>query len=665
MSIATLRPLTSEQESVWMEAEVQGDLDRGRMEWLHTNGAGAYASSTVAQMHTRRYHGLLVAALDPPKRRHVIISHMDARLDIGDEHHDLGTHQFPNVVPTPGYRYLQRFNQDPLPRWTWNVGAGTFEQTLALVRGQNALVLRYMWRGPGPVTLTVRPLLALRPFHVVVREHGSMVQSVELRQGEVRVRPVPSIPRVVFGHKATFIGSPDWWRRFEYLVEQARGLDFQEDLWTPGIFSIPMTPGVPTYIVGSVETLPSRPPDELMEETAAVLSRDDPGPGSSITLRRLSIAASAFRADQAPEPGIISGYPWFEVWGRESLVALPGLYLVQNNTDGARAVLKTLVGKMADGLVPNRLPDEGLAPEYHASDPTLWLFEAARLYAERAGFDDAFLRGPLFDALVTAYQALSKGTRHNIHITAEGLFAAADPGFALTWMDAKIGDWVVTPRAGLAVELQALWARACDTLASFATAFGKPELASHARDAHARCVFAFRRRFWCEATGYPYDVISEPQGNGAWQDATIRPNAVIALAVEPRLFDAHQAASLLSVAERDLLMPVGLRTLTPNSATYCGHYAGGVRARDEAYHQGTIWPFLVGFYVRAARRLRPNDPAARAQLEKLVQSTFANTSALGQVPEVADAEPPHRPGGCIAMAWSVAELLRALAWDLA
>lgn len=664
MSIATLRPLTSEQDSVWLGADIGGDLNRGRIEWLHTNGAGAYASSTAAQMHTRRYHGLLVAALEPPRKRHVIISHMDARIDVGDERHDLGTHQFPHVVPTGGYRFLQRFDQDPLPRWTWKVGAGTFEQTLALARGQNALVLRYLWRGPGPVTLTVRPLLALRGFHVLVAEQGSMVQSVELRQGEVRVRPIPSMPRVVFGHRATFIGSPDWWHRFEYLVEQARGLDFQEDLWTPGIFSIPLQPGVPAYVTGSLDALPSRPPQELMEETAAVLLRDDPGPGRSHTYRRLSIAAGAFRADQASDPGIISGYPWFEVWGRDSLVSLPGLYLVHNLVDGARAVMKTLIARMADGLVPNRLPDEGRAAEYHAADPTLWLFEAARLYAEKVGYDDTFLRGPLFEALVTGYRAFLKGTRHNIHVTHEGLFAAADPGFALTWMDAKIGEWVVTPRAGLPVELQALWARACDTLDTLATAFGHTALAAEARDAHARALFAFRRRFWCEATGYPYDVISEPHGNSAWQDPTIRPNAVIALAVEPRLFDAQQAASLLAVAERDLLTPVGLRTLAPRTPGYCGRYAGGVRDRDAAYHEGTVWPFLVGFYVRAMRRLRPNDPVVRAQLEKLVQSTVSNCLAIGQVPEVADAEPPHRPGGCIAQAWSVGELLRALAWDL-
>jgi predicted glycogen debranching enzyme len=653
------------KDSVWPSVQVDRDLERGRMEWLHTNGAGAYASSTIAQLHTRRYHGLLVAALEPPRSRHVILSHMDITLDLGAERIELGTHQFPKVLPTGGFRYLTRFDQDPLPRWTWSLERGQFEQKLGLVRGQNAVVLRFVWQGSEPITLSARPLLALRPFHTLVHEHGSMVQSVELRQGEVRVRPVPSLPRLVFRHSATFIGSPDWWRRFEYLVEQARGLEFFEDLWTPGVFSIPIVPGEPVHIVMGVENAPSDDPAALLAETASAIARSDPGPSASLTVRRLHVAAEDFCAARAQTPGIISGYPWFEVWGRDALVSMPGLYFAKNKIEESRKVLAALIDQMQDGLVPNRIPDETGVPEYHAADVTLWLFEAARTYAEKVGNDDGFLRGALFEALVRAFESSLAGTRHNIHVTEQGLFAASDPGFALTWMDAKVGDWVVTPRAGLPVELQALWARACDTLAGFAAAFGKPDLAARAAQAHERAVVAFRRRFWCDTTGYPFDVISEPEGQGAWSDSTIRPNAVVALAVEPRLFDDHQAASLLSVAERDLLTPAGLRTLAPQGWGYCGRYGGGVSQRDAAYHQGTVWPFLTGFYVRAVRRLRPDNAAERQALIGLVESVAANALAVGQVPELADAQAPHLPGGCIAQAWSVAELLRALAWDLA
>jgi len=652
------------EETIWPGVAVDGDLERARDEWLHTNGAGAYASSTVAQLHSRRYHGLLVAALDPPRRRHVILSHMDATVHAGTHRYELDTHQFPGVVPTPGYRHLARFDQDPLPRWTFQLPEGELEQTLALVRGENAAVLRYTWHGAAAVEVRLRPLMALRPFHALVREHGSMIQSVELRQAEVRVRPVPALPRVVFGHTATFIGSPDWWRRFEYLAEQGRGLDFQEDLWTPGTFAVRLLPHTPAFIVVAVEALPRGAPSQLMADAARVVSECDPGSKQTKAVRVLSVARDAFLVKNAKqEQAIIAGYPWFEVWGRDTLIALPGLLLVQHDLDGARAILRTIIQQMQDGLVPNRLPDEGRPAEYHTADATLWLFEAARLYAEQVDDSDAFLGSELLGALASAFEAVQAGTRHNIHLTADGLYAAADAGFALTWMDAKVGQWAVTPRAGVPVELCALWTRGCDTLARLADAYGHPELATRARFAHERALAAFRRRFWCTATGYPYDVVSEVEG--AWNDESIRPNALIALAVEPRLFDEAQTSSILRVVERDLLTPAGLRTLSPRCPGYVERYSGSLKARDAAYHQGTVWPFLLGFYARAAMRVAPRDETRRARLRALVAGATHNTLALGQVPEVADAAFPHAPGGCVAQAWSVAELLRALVWDLA
>jgi predicted glycogen debranching enzyme len=652
-------------DTFWPAVRVDGVLERAKAEWLHTNGVGGYASSTVAQLNTRRYHGLLVAALEPPIRRHVILSHVDASLHVGNVRYDLETHQFPSVAPTGGFRHLSRFDQDPLPRWTFSLPTGVFEQTVGLVRRQNAVVLRYVWKGPLPIELRLRPLLAMRPFHALVREHGSMIQSVELRQGEVRVRPVPSLPRVVFGHDGTFIGSPDWWRRFEYLVEQERGLDFQEDLWTPGAFTLRLLPNTASFIVVATEQLPAGDPPALLAETARAITGRDPGVSHSRTRRLLSVARSAFVIEDVKEPVIIAGYPWFESWGRDALIALPGLLLVHQQTKTAAAVLHTLISHMQDGLVPNRVPDDGKPFDYHSADATLWLFEAARLYGEQVGTGDAFLRDELFGALTTAFRAIEKGTRHNIHLTAEGLFAADDPGFALTWMDAQAGGRAITRRAGLPVELQALWTRGCDTLATLAGALGDPELATHAKDAHARALFSFRRRFWCESTSYPYDVIPESPHDGAQGDASIRPNAVVALAVEPRLFDSQQAASILAVAERELVTSSGLRTLSPRETAYRGRYGGGVAARDFAYHSGTIWPFLLGFYIRAAVRQRPRDAALRQTLEKLCESAASSTLALGHVPQLADGDVPHYPGGAVAQAFSVAELSRALFWDLA
>ncbi|MET0593948.1 MAG: amylo-alpha-1,6-glucosidase [Polyangiaceae bacterium] len=665
MSVAPLSRPMVEDDTFWPSVRVDGALERAKVEWLHTNGTGSYASSTIAQLHTRRYHGLLVAALEPPLRRHVILSHVDVSVEVGANRHSLDTHQFPNVEPTGGYRLLTRFDQDPLPRWTWNLPSGVFEQTLGLVRGQNAVVMRYLWKGPFPVEVKLRPLLAMRPFHQLVREHGSMVHSVELRQGEVRVRPVPSLPRVVFGHDATFVGSPDWWRRFEYLVEQERGLDFQEDLWTPGIFTVRLLPNTASYLVAAIDQLPKGHAPDLLVQTARAISDRDPGPSYSRTRRVLSVSRTAFVTSEVENPVIIAGYPWFESWGRDSLIALPGLLLVHRDADVAARILRTLIANMEDGLVPNRIPDEGKAFDYHAADATLWLFEAARLYAEQVGANDPFLKTELVPALIAAFRAIEKGTRHNIHLTAEGLIAAADPGFALTWMDAKVDGHAVSPRAGLPIELQALWTRACDTMATLAAAQGNAKLAIVAKDAHARALFSFRRRFWCESTGYPYDVIPESPQDHASADASIRPNAVVALAVEPRLFDSQQAASILAIAERELVTPYGLRTLSPRHTNYRGRYRGDVRERDDAYHSGTAWPFLLGFYVRAVMRQKPRDPATRDALEKLVETAASNALALGHVPQLADGDPPHYPGGSVAQAFSVAELSRALFWDLA
>jgi predicted glycogen debranching enzyme len=651
--------------SVWPQVRVDGDIDRTRVEWVHANGAGGYASSTIARLHTRRYHGLLVAALEPPRKRHVILSHVDATLRMDGASVQLATHQFPGVPPIAGYRLLEQFSQDPLPRWTYRVHGGEFEHALCLARGANAVVLRYTWNGPRPLSLELRPLLALRAFHGLVREHGAMVQRVEMRQNEVSVRPVPSLPRVVFRHRGIFVGSPDWWRRFEYLAEQARGLDFQEDLWTPGVFRIELQPGAPAHLVCGVDRVPDRMPEEIMQETSDWLRSCDPGPQRAWSVRQLSIAADAFRADLAPIPGVIAGYPWFELWGRHTLLSLPGLYLVQGHVEQAQQVVLSLIQHMRDGLVPNRLPDDGSAAEYHAVDATLLLFDAARRIAKQSGATDPFVTSTLLPALTGIFEALSKGTRDGIHVTSDGLLAAGDHSTSLTWMDARVDGIPVTSRGGLPVEVQALWTQACDTLSWLAAQAGDEPMAKQVGEARDRAREAFRRRFWCEQTRYPYDFVSEEDhGPGAWADPSIRPNALAALAIDPELFSGEQAQQIIARAQAELLTPAGLRTLSAQDPHYRPTYNGGVAERDGAYHQGTVWPFLMGIYSRAVHHTYPGDvqraDAVRAQIEAMLTRSLA----LGQVSEIADGDAPHRPNGCVAQAVSVAELLRALVEDL-
>lgn len=686
----------------WIHVDVGGELERARAEWLHTNGAGGYASSTLAGMHTRRYHGLLVAALDPPRSRHVLLSHVDTIVTVSDNNGrpaatwEIAKHQFPGVDPRATPLHLVRFDQDPLPRWTYRVAGGELEVLLALVRGANAVVLRYRWRGPDPrmvgkssahgrngsgkpasdrIMLSLRPLLAMRNFHHTAHEHGGMQNRIELRplaadgQGtEVSVQPVRALPKLVFRSAGRFVGTPDWWRRFEYLVEHDRGLDFEEDLWTPGVFEVSLDAGAETFLtVGCDAAVPGEPTVHI-EAAAAELAAQDPGRDKSPLHRRLSVAAEAFRADRAKKPGILAGYPWFEVWGRDTLIALPGLYLVTGRVDGAVRILREMFAVMKDGLVPNRIPDAGEAPEFHTADATLWLFEACRLVSEQLGERHELVAREMVPALRDAFEAALIGTRNAIHVTSEGMFAAGVPGDSLTWMDARVDGKPITSRCGCPVELTALWAKGCETLAHLARASGEKQLAADADAAAERARAAFAARFWCEATGFPYDVVSErAAGDGSFADPAIRPNAVVALAVDPACFSRERAAAVVARSTELLLTPAGLRTLAPTDPAYKGRYEGGVASRDGAYHQGTVWPWLLGFHVRAALRAaatRAEREACVADLSRLVHQAAANALAVGQVPEIADGDPPHRPAGCFAQAWSVAELLRAAAWDL-
>jgi predicted glycogen debranching enzyme len=671
--------------------DVHRNVERARREWLCTNGAGAYAASTICGAHSRRYHGLLVASLDPPRARHVLLSAVDATVMIGEHRYDLSKHQFPGVDPSTSPFYLERFELSPLPTWTYSVGGATIEVTLGMARGQNATVLRYLLRGdvPGPSSaygptstrgggplLTLRPLLAARNFHHLQHENGGFMHRVELRAGghdeipaELRVKPTRDLPRVVFGYQGTFLGSPDWWRRFEYLAERDRGLDFHEDLWTPGVVETRLVEGVPTYLVAAVEHLPEAPPSALLAEAEAAIYALDPGPSRPPVERTLAVAADAFRCDLAAHPGVLAGYPWFEVWGRDTLIALPGLYLVPERVDGAVRILKEMIGVMQDGLVPNRIPDAGEAPEFHTADATLWLFEAARLVADKLGEDHPFVKDELLTALRSAFDAALRGTRNNIRITPEGLFAAGHPGDSLTWMDARVDNRAITSRVGCPVELSALWAKGCETLVHLARAAGDSELAARAVVACHNARRAFRERFFNEANGFCFDVL-DPD-NGLVGDPAVRCNAILALAVDPDCFTLDRAHALLERARNELVTPAGVRTLSPYDPQYKGRYRGGVLERDSAYHQGTVWQWPLGFYVRAAARHAKEHAGCnlpgidRDTLRRLVESAATNALCVGQVAEIADGDAPHAPNGCFAQAWSVSELYRALAWDLA
>lgn len=651
--------------------ETNGALGPAEREWLHTNGAGAYMMSTIALMHTRRHHGAFVAALPPPLGRHVIISHAETHVTLESERRSyrLSTHQFPSVAPTHGYRNLLSFAIDPIPRWVFQIGGYRLERHYCLARGKNALVMAYTFHGRGSARLHVRPLMPLRPVDKLVHEHGGMMQVISLKSGAVEIQPVPELPPVVFGHEGMFMGSPDWWRRFEYLADRSNGIDFQEDIWTPGVFELTLEPGRTVYLIASIGTLPREKPAELIDEAVRVLRAQDPGNERPESVRVLSVAAEQFCLDHAEPPSITAGYPWHAVLIRDWVMAMPGLLLARGRLDLVERMLPVLLGSMRGGLLPELLPEPTTQRPGKRSKPlpdaTLWLFEFARELERHAGIDEPLLKHQLFPALVRAFARFRMKKARITWLSKDGLVATGARNLALTWMDAHVGPHFFTPREGLAIEHQALWTRGTETLARLADHYGHPRLASLAREHCESARRAFRERFWCEDLDYPYDCLSEVRDRPeSWADRTIRPNALLALAVDPELFEDWQAQFIIERVRSELLTPVGVRSLSPNDPRYIGQFAGTVEEREAAYHRGTAWTHLLGFYVRAALKLAPDDMDVYYDLRGLVEQAIDSGCLLGQVAQLADGDAPHRTRGCPAQATSVAELLRALVVDL-
>ena len=655
------------RDGAWPSVDVSGAIERAEAEWLHTNGAGAYSMSTIALMHTRRHHGALVAALPPPLGRHVIVSHADLTLTVENDRksYRLATHQFPDVAPTPGYRNLLSFAQDPIPRWVFRTGNGTLERTLCLVRGENAVIMGYTWSGVGSARISLRPLMPLRPVDSLMHEHGGMEQLVALRPGAVELRPVERLPAIYFAHEGVFMGGPDWWRRFEYLADRGEHAKFQEDMWTPGVFELPLEPGRTSYLVASVGKLLTRPPAELVMEACEAISREALGVGRPAAVRLLSVAAEQFCLDAAKPPMVIAGYPWHAPYTRDFLLALPGLTLARGRVDLAARALPTLLSSQHGGFLPEFLAQPGQPRPKPLPDATLWLYEVARLMLPELGPEHAPLKRQLYNALVRSFARLRGGFRRWGWLSADGLLVNGADGVALTWMDARVGAEPVTPRRGIAIEQQALFTQATGTLATLADEAGNHKLGDACREAGVKARAAFRARFWCHDTDFPYDCVSESRdAQDAWVDPSIRPNALIALAVDPSLFEEWQARAIVARVKAELLTPRGIRSLSPLDPRYVSQFAGTLAEKELAYHQGTAWTHLLGFYVRAAIRVAPDDQELRDELRQVIEGALDGSVILGQIAQLADGDMPHRARGCPAQATSVAELLRALVIDL-
>jgi predicted glycogen debranching enzyme len=627
------------------------------LEWLETNGAGGFAMGTVAGANTRRYHGLLVASLRPPVERYVLLSRVEEDILCDGECHNLGAAQYPGVIAPSGFRMLEEFRQDPFPTWQYRTGCAVLEKRVFLVQGEQTVVVQY--RVSNKARLRVRPFLAYRDYHSLQHTNDGLRRHVEDQGPLLLIRPYEGLPALRIHHNgAGFVPVGNWYYRNEYRKEMERGLDFQEDVYSPGWVDFELLPGETAYIVATIEEHGSIRIENVRRWEASERERR-----AAITAKaksefeaRLNLAAEQFLVRRSNgSTTIIAGYPWFTDWGRDTMISLPGLLVTRGRTREAEDVLRGFLEAMDRGLIPNRFPDAGEKPEYNTADGTLWTFPAAWALRQ-AGSSEKFLKETFYPAAKEILEWHRRGTHFGIGVDAEDrLLCAGTEGTQLTWMDAKAGDWVVTPRHGKPVEINALWYNALRMMACFALEYAEPRYAAELEAEARRVRSSFEEKFWNPKRGCLYDRLA-PEG----PDERLRPNQIFALSLPFPLMNEDQRRSILEQVEVNLLTPVGLRTLAPDDPEYCGRYEGGPRERDGAYHQGTVWPWLLGPYLEARLRVLGETVDNLLYCRELLRNMEVELQGccLGSLAEIYDGDAPRRPKGAVAQAWSVAELLR-------
>jgi predicted glycogen debranching enzyme len=650
-------------------------------EWLLTNGLGGYASGSVHGANTRHYHGLLVSALAAPRGRHVMLSRIDATVSWAGGQALLGGACLADGPSGDAHRYLERFELDHrLPVWRYRFCETLLECAMVMQHGQNAVHIRYRIIAGEPLALRLRPFMAFRRHDALRSDGPPLRMAVAVEDGAVTLRdehgPLSLLlhtdPRSAPFHISEHIDSAAI-----YPAEIARGYDARESSTSPGYFDFALVAGASVTLVATTDG-----PDALRYGEASAFDHERRRLGHLLARARLPVddhfaarlvlaadqflvspagrAADTLRGHAAGSEArtVIAGYHWFGDWGRDTMIALEGLTLCTGHKHEAAEVLRTFSRYIRRGLIPNLFPEGAHAGLYHTVDGTLWLFHALGRY-HRASADDALLR-ELFPRLADVVGHHIRGTDFGIGVDpSDGLLRAGAAGYQLTWMDAKTGEHVVTPRRGKPVEIQALWYNALRLMAQWAEALGM-DAQMYAQCA-ARARASFDARFWNAAAGCLFDVVDvsdDASGQaGAPDDARIRPNQLFSMSLDYPVLARERWPAVLACVERELLTPYGLRTLGPSDPGYRGQYAGDLATRDAAYHQGTVWPWLLGAYVDASLRVHADPQRARHCL--LPFATHLLEAGVGSISEVFDGDAPFWPGGCIAQAWSVAEVLRA------
>ena len=653
-------------------------------EWLEADGRGSYASSSLCGANTRRYHGLLVAAVRPPAERYVLLSKIEATLIINGTRYELSTNQYPGTLHPRGFESLQSFSLSPFPVWTFNAGGATLTCTLFMPRteatdGASVALIYELTAAPeeAVIELEARPLIAFRHYHSLARERGDFnasyeTQLIENARGNdlrLRIKPDVHLPALECHSNAVeFSPEGNWYHNFEHLEEQRRGFDFQEDLYCHGALHFTFSRERRAFIVATTAAI-----DEAVTLAEVEQMREAETSRRAALQKAANDEATSLLVDAADKfiirragtgRSVIAGYHWFADWGRDTFLSLPGLMLTTGRYDDARATLHTYSEFISEGMIPNRFLDQPGAndiAEYNTVDATLWFFIAAYNYAVSSG-DHAFIGEQLYDRLAEVIDWHLRGTRYHIKVDeADGLLYAGDEGMALTWMDAQVEGYIPTQRRGKCVEINALWHAALRVMEHFAGKLRRREDADRYAKMATRAAKSFGKAFWHADRQCLYDVI-----NGEQRDGSIRPNQIFAVSLPFTLLPVTKARAVVRLVEQKLLTPYGLRTLAPDDPNYQGCYEGDARSRDLIYHQGMVWPFLLGHYVTAYLNAYGRTARTLAKMQRVVAPlrNHLSEAGLSMISELFDGDEPHTSRGCIGQAWSVSEALRVMIDEL-
>ncbi|MGD0153701.1 MAG: amylo-alpha-1,6-glucosidase [Thermacetogeniaceae bacterium] len=634
-----------------------------RKEWLLANGLGGFAASTIIGLNTRRYHGLLVAALKPPVDRRLLVAKLDENLFVAGNEYPLGANQVHDgFYAQSGYRWLQSFERWPFPAYTYQIEDIFLIKTIFMVYGHNTTIIHYQIINEfrHPLALYIHPLVNCRDFHDAIFENAWTFDQ-QAQEREVTIEPHPGAPHIYLASdRAGYTMAPAWYRGMYYQAEQERGLPCHEDHFIPGFFTFQCQASEDfTLVVSAEPILPIRYQEletAAMERRGSLLQaagcRDD-------FARQLVLAADDFLVwrSSTGKRTIIAGYPWFNDWGRDAMIALPGLTLCTGRSAEAREILATFAAYAKDGLIPNLFRDAGEEPLYNTVDAPLWFFYAVQKLIAYTS-DYAFVQQCLYPAMKEIVGRYRQGTRFGIRMAGDGLVEAGEPGLQLTWMDAKVDDWVVTPRAGKPVEVNALWYNALMFMGELSAAFKTPDIYSKLA---SQVQASFCATFWNETGQCLYDVV-----DGENRDIHIRPNQVFAVSLPYSPLSLAQAWAVVQKVWQELYTPYGLRSLGPSDPEFRRRYFGNQWERDAAYHQGTVWSWLIGPFITAYRRVNGHDSVSLEMATRML-TPFQNhlrDHGLGSVSEIFDGDWPFTARGCFAQAWGVAELLRCWVEDL-